>query len=39
MAYADYTYYSGTYMGTVSEEDFTRLAVRASAFLDYYTRN
>ena len=23
MAYADYTYYYGTYMGTVSEEDFT----------------
>ena len=39
MAYADYTYYSGTYMGTVSDEDFTRLAVRASSFLDYYTRN
>ena len=39
MAYADYTYYSGTYMGTVSEEDFARLAVRASSFLDYYTRN
>ena len=39
MAYADYDYYSGTYMGTVSEEDFQRLAVRASSFLDYYTRN
>ncbi len=39
MVYADYTYYSGTYMGTVSEEDFPRLAVRASSFLDYYTRN
>ena len=39
MAYADYTYYHGTYMGTVSEEDFQRLAVRASSFLDYYTRN
>ena len=39
MAYADYTYYSGTYMGTMSEEDFSRLAVRASSFLDYYTRN
>ena len=37
MVYADYTYYSGTYMGTVSEEDFPRLAVRASSFLDYYT--
>lgn len=39
MAYADYTYYSGTYMGTVSEEDFPRLAVRASSYLDYYTRD
>ena len=39
MVYADYTYYSGTYMGTVSEEDFPRLAVRASSFLDYYTSN
>ena len=39
MVYADYTYYFGTYMGTVSEENFPRLAVRASSFLDYYTRN
>ena len=39
MAYADYTYYHGTYMGTVSEEDFQRLSVRASSFLDYYTSN
>ena len=39
MVYADYTYYSGTYMGTVSEGDFPRLAVRASSFIDYYTRN
>jgi hypothetical protein len=39
MTYADFEYYSGTYMGAVSEEDFPRLAVRASSFLDYYTRN
>ena len=39
MAYADYTYYYSTYMGTMGEEDFTRLAVRASSYLDYYTRN
>ncbi len=39
MTYADYIYYSGTYMGTVSEEDYPRLAVRASSFLDYYTQN
>ena len=39
MNYAEYEYYSGTYLGTVSEEDFPRLAVRASSFLDYYTQN
>ena len=39
MTYADYTYYAGIYMGSVSEEDFLRLAVRASSFLDYYTQN
>ena len=39
MVYADYTYYSGTYMGTASAEDFPRLAVRASSFLDYYTQD
>ena len=39
MVYADYTYYFGTYMGTVSEGNFPRLAVRASSFLDYYTSN
>ena len=39
MTYVDYTYYHGTYMGTVSEVDFPRLAVRASSFLDYYTKN
>lgn len=39
MTYADYDYYSGTYLGTVSEEDFPRLAVRASSFLDYFTQN
>lgn len=39
MTYADFEYYSGTYMGAVSKNDFPRLAVRASSFLDYYTRN
>ena len=39
MAYVDYTYYTGTYMGTMSEEDFSRLAVRASSYPDYYTRD
>lgn len=38
MAYADYEYYAGTYMGTVSEDAFPRLAVRASSFLDYFTQ-
>lgn len=38
MIYADYEYYTGSYMGAVSEEDFPRLAVRASSFLDYYTQ-
>lgn len=39
MVYADYAFYAETYMGTVSEDDFPRLAVRASSFLDYYTQN
>lgn len=39
MTYADYAYYSGVYMGTVSSGDFPRLAVRASSFLDYYTQS
>ncbi len=39
MTYADFEYYSGTYMGAVSEDVFPRLVVRASSFLDYYTQN
>lgn len=39
MTYADFEYYSGNYMGAVSETDFPRLVVRASSFLDYYTQN
>lgn len=39
MAYADYEYYTTTYLGTaIKESDFPRLALRASAFLDYYTQ-
>lgn len=39
MAYADYEYYTTTYLGTaVKECDFPRLALRASSFLDYYTQ-
>lgn len=39
MAYADYEYYTTTYLGTaIKEDDFPRLSLRASAFLDYYTQ-
>lgn len=38
MAYADYEYYATTYLGTaIKEDDFPRLSLRASSFLDYYT--
>lgn len=37
-AYADYTYYSGTYLGTaIASADFARLALRASAVIDQLT--
>lgn len=39
MVYVNDADYYGTYMGTVSEEDFPRLAVRASAYIDYITQN
>lgn len=39
MIYADFTYYAGTYLGAMTEEDFTRCAVRASSFLDYFTQD
>ena len=39
MAYADYEYYTTTYLGTaIKEDDFPRPALRASSFLDYYTQ-
>lgn len=39
MAYADYEYYTNTYLGTaISETDFPRMSLRASTFLDYYTQ-
>ena len=39
MAYADYEYYKTTYLGTaIKEDDFPRLSLRASSFLDYYTQ-
>lgn len=39
MSYADFEFYTTEYLGDViAEADFPRLALRASAFLDYYTR-
>lgn len=39
MVYADYEYYTDTYLGTaIEEETFSRFALRASTFLDYYTQ-
>lgn len=38
MAYADFNYYSTTYLGNkISSDEFNRLALRASAYLDYIT--
>lgn len=37
MAYADYTFYSGTYMGTLPQAEFERLAERASDYIDSRT--
>lgn len=38
MVYADYDYYSNVYLGSaISSDDFPRMAMRASAFLDYAT--
>lgn len=39
MVYADFEYYAGAYMGTANQDEFPRLAVRASSYLDYYTQN
>jgi hypothetical protein len=37
-AYADYTYYSGTYLGAaIASADFARLALRASSQIDAMT--
>lgn len=39
MTYANYEYYTSTYLGTaIKEDDFPRLSMRASSFLDYYTQ-
>lgn len=37
MAYADYAFYSTTYLGKLSEPDFLRLAERASEYIDSRT--
>jgi len=38
MAYADYTYYTGTYLGTaIASADFAALAFSASAWIDRVT--
>ena len=40
MSYADYTYYSGTFLGTaIAAGDFSALALRASAYIDQVTFN
>lgn len=39
MTYADYTYYCATYLGNVPEDEFQRLSVRASSYMDYITLN
>lgn len=38
--YADYGFYASVYYGVViSEDDFPRLASKASDFIDYYTKD
>lgn len=37
MAYADYTFYSGTYKGTLSQAAYEQLAERASDYIDSRT--
>lgn len=38
MAYADYEFYRGTFLGDqIEESDFPKLAMRASTFLDFCT--
>src|SRR4030067_401524 len=38
MSYADYTFYTGTYLGTaIASADFAALALRASAVIDRIT--
>jgi hypothetical protein len=38
MSYVDFTYYTGTFLGTaIAESDFPRLALRASSTIDMLT--
>lgn len=40
MIYADYDYYTNVYLGSaIAEEDFPRMASRASRYIDYITQN
>ena len=39
MVYADYTYYTETYLGTMPKEDYQRLSRQASAYIDIITFN
>lgn len=38
MIYADYDFYYDTYRGSATADEFERLAIRASSFLEYYTQ-
>lgn len=37
--YVDFTFYSDTYKGKVSQDDFTKLEPQAEAYLNLYTFN
>ena len=40
MAYADYAYYTGSFLGNaIAQADFPRLSLRASEVIDYFTRD
>lgn len=40
MIYADYAYYTDTYIGNaIAEDDFHRMAARASRYIDYITQD
>lgn len=39
MIYAGYDFYTNQYCGTMSDTDFIRLSIKASAYLDQVTRD